>query len=648
MALYHAYRPQTFAEIVGQDHVKQTLAAAVARGQVAHAYLFSGPRGIGKTSVARILAMAVNCATRNQLLASSFQLSGKKKSAPKSSKLKAESSSEPCGVCPSCLAIRSGSDLAVIEIDAASNRGIDEIRQLKENIGFAPAALLGPTQSGSARKVYIIDEVHMLTKEAFNALLKTLEEPPAHAILILATTELHRVPDTIISRTQHFSFKRATLADTRTHLGVIAAKEGLTLSPEATELIALHAAGAFRDALSLLDQLAALGEKKITAEHVRLLLGVAPEVELLALLAAALSDDMPSVHTALARFGEAGYDPAALADALITTLRHVLWAHYGLPSEGSERLADFATQQGSEQSPATVITLIERLIIAKQQLRWSPLPLLPLELALLGEQVPNTNSQVPNNVQVPSSKVAPARDRDTSEVVTSVTPPDGGVKEERANVPVTESQTKPVVSPSAPDLSQGVEESLRGAQPDPSRSLPRPGGAQDDKHKGIVTSKVESPALPAGSRQSTVDSGDIAKIWTNVLATIRPKNAQLAALLGSSRLLGIEAGQCRIEVPFSFYADRLKDHKSADVVTTAIAAETGLETVIHCVVAGTTQASDNRHQISGQLTTYNSQLTTRTQDDLARDVMEVFGVAQATGAVALSTSLEVNKEVSHG
>ncbi len=384
MSLYHAYRPQTFADIVGQDHVKATLAAAVARGEVAHAYLFSGPRGIGKTSIARILAMAVNCSGRQKIE------DRKRKSKTPSSVIR-HPSSEPCGTCASCLAVRGGNDLNVIEIDAASNRGIDEIRQLKEAIGFAPSTMFGADAAVPARKVYIIDEVHMLTKEAFNALLKTLEEPPAHAIFILATTELHRVPDTIVSRTQHFTFKRATLADTRMHLGMIAAKEGLTLSSEATELIALHADGAFRDALSLLDQLAALGEKEITAEHVRLLLGIAPEVELLELLTASFDADAAGVHIALTRLASNGYDPSALADALITTLRHVLWAHYGINSEGSESVVAFAAEQAKLQSPGALMAAIERLITAKQQLRWSPLPMLPLELALLPiQEVPIT------------------------------------------------------------------------------------------------------------------------------------------------------------------------------------------------------------------------------------------------------------------
>ena len=238
-ALYRKWRPQTFSEVSGQEHVLQTLRNAIASGRIAHAYLFSGPRGTGKTTMARLVAKAVNC-TNPDL------------------------TQRPDNTCPICTAISDGRLLDLIELDAASNRGIDEIRDLRDKINFAP---------GQARyKVYIIDEVHMLTEPAFNALLKTLEEPPPHAIFVLATTDPQKVPATIVSRCQPFAFRRLTLSEIVSRLQHLVDEEGLHAEPEALSLIARQATGSMRDAVSLLDQLAA-GGAEITVERAQAALG---------------------------------------------------------------------------------------------------------------------------------------------------------------------------------------------------------------------------------------------------------------------------------------------------------------------------------------------------------------------------------------
>ena len=220
IALYRKWQPHTFRDLVGQDHISRTLSQAITSGRIGHAYLFSGPRGTGKTSTAKILAMALNC-----------------KEGP---------TPDPCGKCESCQRIMDGSAMDVFEIDAASNRGIDEIRGLRETVKFAPAE--------GRYKVYIIDEVHMLTAEAFNALLKTLEEPPAHVVFILATTEAHKVPPTIQSRCQRFDFRRITVGEIQGRLRYICDQMKTEADDKALELIALQADGGLRDALSILDQ----------------------------------------------------------------------------------------------------------------------------------------------------------------------------------------------------------------------------------------------------------------------------------------------------------------------------------------------------------------------------------------------------------
>ncbi|MDZ4723417.1 MAG: DNA polymerase III subunit gamma/tau [candidate division Zixibacteria bacterium] len=234
------YRPQLFSDVVAQDHVTKTLKNAIRNNRVGSAYLFCGPRGTGKTTCARILAKAINCAKGD--------------------------SDEPCGVCPSCVEITSGSSLDVLEIDAASNTGVDDIRTLRENVRYLPTS--------GKKRIYIIDEVHRLSGSAFDALLKTLEEPPSHVVFMFATTDPLKLPETILSRTQRFDFRRVSVDDLASHLGNIAKQENVTIEPEALRLLARKADGSVRDSLSLLDQIVAFSGNKITGQDVILALGL--------------------------------------------------------------------------------------------------------------------------------------------------------------------------------------------------------------------------------------------------------------------------------------------------------------------------------------------------------------------------------------
>src|SRR5215212_44476 len=238
-ALYRKWRSQSFDEVVGQEHVVQTLRNALREGRVAHAYLVAGPRGTGKTSSARILAKALNC------------------SAPEAER--------PCNKCPTCIAITEGRMIDLIEIDAASNNGVDDIRELRDKVGFRP--------SEGRYKIYIIDEVHMLSNSAFNALLKTLEEPPPHARFVLATTEPHKIPATVLSRCQRFDFRRIPAPEIAGHLERIVAAEGFQADHDALLAIARSAQGCMRDAVSLLDQMLSFGSESVTLEQVQQVLG---------------------------------------------------------------------------------------------------------------------------------------------------------------------------------------------------------------------------------------------------------------------------------------------------------------------------------------------------------------------------------------
>ncbi|MDQ6847725.1 MAG: DNA polymerase III subunit gamma/tau, partial [Candidatus Dormibacteraeota bacterium] len=256
-ALYRRYRSARFADLVGQDVIATTLRNEVRASSLAHAYLFTGIRGTGKTSTARILARAVNCL--------------------------APQDGEPCNECSACREILDGSSVDVLEIDAASNRGIDEMRDLRDKVKYLPASL--------RRKVYIIDEAHMLTTEAWNAFLKTLEEPPAHVLFVLATTEPHKVPETVRSRVQRFDFRRVSSADTAAHLARILKAENTAADEQALALLARAGQGSLRDALSMLDQALAGGERPLTADNVRRALGLADPATLHALLEALAGDD---------------------------------------------------------------------------------------------------------------------------------------------------------------------------------------------------------------------------------------------------------------------------------------------------------------------------------------------------------------------
>jgi DNA polymerase-3 subunit gamma/tau len=317
LALYREWRPQRFADIVGQEHVRRTLVNAILRDKVAHAYLFSGPRGTGKTTAAKILAKAMNCAARR--------------------------GAEPCNECVSCREIDRGVSLDVYEIDAASNRGINEIRDLREKVKLMPA--------GGRSKVYIIDEVHMLTTEAFNALLKTLEEPPTGVVFILATTEAHKVPLTILSRVQRFSFHRIADRDIAARLTEVCRAVGRETADNVLALIAAKAEGGLRDALSLLDQ-CLLTEGELRPEHVYGILGAAGEEYIADLTDDLLRRDYAAVLQRLAEGVALGRDPRQLIRELLDYLRRLL-----LCLAGGEQPLLTETQINRLRAQAAVIDL---------------------------------------------------------------------------------------------------------------------------------------------------------------------------------------------------------------------------------------------------------------------------------------------------
>jgi len=353
VVLARKLRPQTFDEVIGQEHVTRTLKNAIEQGRVAHAFLFSGPRGVGKTSVARILAKALNCS--------------------------AGPTPSPCNACQSCQEITQGHSLDVLEIDGASNRGIDEVRELRENIKYLPAQ--------GRYKVYIIDEVHMLTKEAFNALLKTLEEPPVHAVFVMATTEPHKVPVTILSRCQRYDFKRLPTTTIRAYLEKMATEQGWQLAAEGLELIAREAEGGLRDALGLLDQVVTFGGTQLSGAEMAKILGVTDRALLLRAVEGIIHRDGPGLLQVVDELNGLGLDLKRFYHDLLFICRHLLLSSFG---EGARGLAEIADQEwnqlaalAAEAPAAHLYNLLTLLLKGDEELRRSALPRLTLELLLL-------------------------------------------------------------------------------------------------------------------------------------------------------------------------------------------------------------------------------------------------------------------------
>ncbi|KUG02557.1 dna polymerase iii subunits gamma and tau [hydrocarbon metagenome] len=353
LALYRAWRPQKFQDVVGQEQTVTAFKNAIAQGRIAHAYLFSGPRGTGKTSIAKIVAKALNCLNVSE--------------------------GEPCNECSSCLDINRGNFMDVVEIDAASNRGIDEIRELREKVRIMPAQ--------GKKKVYIIDEVHMLTTEAFNALLKTIEEPPESVIFILATTELQKIPATIVSRCQNYQFRRITMAEITTRLEQVAESNGIHISQEAVAIIARRSNGGLRDALSILDQIYSYKGTLIQKEDVIEVLGLVDDIFMADLIEALLSHDSARVINMLNLALDQGKETQQIARESVIYLRDLLL--YALLGNKAELMAanqshkDVLDKQKGKTNQEKLLMALRKMMDTADRLRFSEGNRVQLEVAFL-------------------------------------------------------------------------------------------------------------------------------------------------------------------------------------------------------------------------------------------------------------------------
>lgn len=456
-ALYRRYRPQTFSAIVGQEHVTRTLRNAIASGQVAHAYLLAGVRGTGKTSIARLIAKGVNCPNAKD--------------------------GEPCDRCETCVAIREGRFLDLIEIDAASNRGIDEMRDLRDKVRFAP--------SMGQYKVYVIDEAHQLTTEAFNALLKTLEEPPPHAMFILATTEAQKIPATIVSRTQRFDLRRIPHKGVVAQLGKIVDQEKVQADPAALDAIARHAQGSLRDAESMLDMVIAFANGAITLKEVDDLLGASDWEETAALFDALAAADGAKGVELIGRLVDDGRDLRLFVRRAIEHARALVFTRAtGSPPEAvSEQMAAKLRAQAQGLSLDQLAKIAKRLIETEQHLRTSEGTPLPLELAVL-------------DLVTSSEKVAP--------------PPD----------PKRETDRPAATPRSTPPSS---------TRPEPRREAPR-GSVVAIAERRMVTETT----ITVGAASPVVKLETVRKAWGELVDRAKERSIGKAAQLAKAEPLAIE------------------------------------------------------------------------------------------------------------
>ena len=504
--LYRKWRPRTFAEVVGQSHVVQTLRNGLRSGRVAHAYLFAGPRGTGKTTCARLLAKAVNCLGTGD--------------------------DPPCGECAICRAVDEGRLLDLIEIDAASNTGVDDVRELQEKVGFQPAQ--------AKYKVYAIDEVHMLSNAAFNALLKTLEEPPPHTIFVLATTEPHKLPATVVSRCQRFAFRPIAEADITAHLAHVAGAEGMEAEQEALGLIARHATGALRDGLSLLEQVASGGP--VTVERVREVLGLVPEEGTLAVLEAVAAGDVGGTLGALAALLEGGADARVVRRQLVGHLRGALVAAAGVKLPGPSGLESLAGAG------------VEKL------LHW---------LSALVEVKPHG-----------------ADDRTGLELalVRSVIGPQAAPTPGLATILPEEAQGQATARPSPRSPRQAAGPPAAEPQSEPSTG----DQARVDQQPAQADAGSEA-AVPESSPSPTIPRrlDALQAHWDEVLAGLgRSGHVQIQALLRSCTPVAVDDRQVVVAARYGFHRARLESGEARRVVEEALAAVIGEPVELQVVLAG--------------------------------------------------------------
>ncbi len=553
-SLYRRHRPRTFADVVGQDSVVRTLSNAVQRGKVHHAYLFVGSRGTGKTSMAKILAACLNCEQGPTI--------------------------EPCGRCDSCISIANATSLDVIEMDAASNNSVDDIRELRESVAYAPVS--------GRRKVYILDEAHMLSNAAWNAFLKTLEEPPPNTVFVLATTEAGKVPATVVDRCHRFDFHRPTVEQLASVIRRVADAESIEIPPPAVAALARSATGSFRDALGTLEQIVTYSGNEIALQDVLAVLGVADSELLASTIDAVARGDSAAALRAVEQCSEQGRDAASFADDLEVRARELLVVQTlgGVPSElALTAESDQALlEQAQRVDHATVVRLLDLLGEAMEAVRAGADGRTRLELALVKAARPEVDgttrallarierlergaapaqapqSSPPAAPPAAAPRSAPPAAQDPEAVPSPAPPPD------RAPAPAQNPEAVP--SPAAPPVrAPAPVENPEAVPPPAAPSGPAPSPAQDPE-------AVPSPAGPPADG----DLEMVVSLWPAVVDLVRSENALLGALIADAAPTALNGADLMLTFASTaqFLKKKAEDPANRAIVTEALRAITGV------------------------------------------------------------------------
>jgi len=540
-ALYRKWRPRTFEEVVGQEHVINTLRNALSSGRIHHAYLFAGPRGTGKTTTARLLAKAVNCL--------------------------APETERPCNKCSICQAVNEGRLLDLIEIDAASNTGVDDVRELRERVGFRP--------NEARYKVYVIDEVHMLSTSAFNALLKTLEEPPPHAIFVLATTEAHKIPPTVISRCQRFNFRRLSLDAVVARLEHIVEQEKIQAEREALVAIARQATGSMRDAESLLDQLASYTAGNLTAAEVRAVLGIGSSEAVFQVADALIRGDAAQGLSVINTAVDEGVDPRQFACQIVDHLRALILVQLRsgiIPPYVEDEMLPRLEEQAAASSTNLLVRAVKLFNRAAMDAKGSWQPQLPLEMAFVEALLP-PDAGVDADSQPPT------------------------VQRIRAGVPASSRQTPP---PSPPEPNTATREA------------------------------------GADYRAASVSAAKLQECWPEFLSALHSRNLSLEALMRSCRPVAVEGDVVVLGFDYDFHRGKVEEERNKRDVEDTLSSLLGWKCRVRCVLRQKGQqeqagAAQQRPQpASGEPLSPPPDEQTLTDDPLIRTAIEDLG-AQIIG-----------------
>ena len=521
-ALYRKWRPQTFEAVVGQQHVVRTLRNALTSGRIHHAYLFAGPRGTGKTTMARLLAKAVNCL--------------------------APDDQRPCNQCAICQAVNERRLLDLIEIDAASNTGVDDVRELRERVGFRP--------NEARYKVYVIDEVHMLSNAAFNALLKTLEEPPPHAIFVLATTESHKIPATVLSRCQRFDFRRISVSEIVVRLEWLTQQEDIQADREALTLIARQATGSMRDAESLLDQLASYDGKGITVADVRAALGAGASEMVLQVIDALAKGDIAQGLGAINTAVDEGADPRQFARQMVEHLRALLLVRLEsgvIPPHVSDDMRPRLKEQADSFSPHALARAVRLFNQAAAEAKGGWQPQLPLEMAFIEAALP------------PESESAGPRTPPTQDTM-------------RSSSPVHRAASSPAKTRSTP------VRSAPPAPPQPSNTIQEPGPAYSNPPSG------DGSLSPEGLRTQ----------WPEFLNALRPRNLSLEALMRSCEPVAVEGDVVLLGFTHNFHRSKVEEQHNKQLVEDILSSLVGQRCSVRCVLAGQERAAPAPQRVQAE------------------------------------------------